>query len=253
MTLTPWILAAALSAPGAPSTPTSEPSDDTGYTYAPTRDVVPVLEDHEHEDREGTTFALRAGTASATGRVDLRCSGPGCSGESFGYAQEPSLFFSVDLLWGIGKSFRLGVSSGVMPSTALHGETGGDDIDTGALLSAGLPAEVVLDLSASTSLTFRAQADLLILSGGDYADMANQLGQACEQSDSTCHVNAAPFFGWAAGGGAGFRWSMNRVALRADVMLQAYRVDLVEFSFDDLSGQLDLSGTRGTFLLGVEL
>jgi len=253
MTLTPWILAAALSAPVTPSTPTSEPGDDSGYTYAPTRDVVPVLEDQEAEDREGTALVLRAGTTSATGRVDFQCTGPGCNGESLGYAQDPSLFFAVDLLWGLGKNVRLGLSAGVTPSTTLHGDTGEEDIDAGALWSAGLPAEVVFDLGSSTSLTLRAQADFLILSGGDFADLADQLGQACERSDSTCQVNAAPFFGWAAGGGAGFRWNVKRVAFRADVMLQAYRVDLIELSFDDLSGQMELSGTRGTFLLGVEL
>jgi hypothetical protein len=180
--------------------------------------------------------------------------------DSFDYDEESTIVLGADLLGHVTPWLRLGGGLLYSPSTSIDVEGFSENLDMGTDLSLLLVVEGLLDVGPKTAIALRGQGGLFMLfPDDDLDDIIASLEADCETvqgAGGSCDVKDGPFVGWTAGAGAGVIHDLDRVALRADFILQLIGVSTTgqeaSFAGDDIETTVSLGGTRFILAGGLE-
>jgi len=217
---------------------------------------------------------LRVGfIVAGAGQIREECEGDLCASSGaatteYADASGPALF-GGDLMFHIGPDFRLGPGALFLPKTSWDIDGASTDFEAGSELAVLLVGEGVFDLSNKVSLSVRGfiGADLLF-PGGDLKsslkDRSIGTGSGALQCadfnrvrGASCSRGKQPFVGPTYGGGVGLLIPTGSVALRVELMFQAYDVQysVFDLSIDGAgegSFQGTIAGTRSLLAGGME-
>jgi len=202
--------------------------------------------------RAGVVGVLRAGTFTGSGTTTVDCEGSDCALESVkvDHDEVSTPMLAGDVLFNLAGVARVGGGVGIVPFLKLKDVDGESEL--GTLVSVGVPAELVLDLTPKLAFTLRVQLDALILFPGDDLNRAKQ--QIADACGARCNVDGGPYLGVSGGVGPGLVLDMGSVGLRFDLMVQAYSVKTLHTEFETVDAKTDLtfSGVKTVAMAGVE-
>lgn len=209
--------------------------------------------------REGFVGIARAGfVLGGGGEAETECDGD-CTGFLSGdedYDDESGFVLGMDFMGHLNHNLRLGGGFMFFPSSELDFDDGGD-YEVGSDLAAQFVIEGVFDVSPVVALAVRGQIGAMFLfPDDDLEDDVDAAETACEALPGSCDVDDGPYVGFTFGGGGGAIFDVGAVALRADLILQWYTINVgtVEYDGPATSAEVytNVSGTRVIFAGGIE-
>jgi hypothetical protein len=209
--------------------------------------------------REGFVGVGRAGfVLGGGGEAETECDGD-CGTIAAGdddFDDESGFMLGMDFMGHLNQNLRLGGGFMFFPSNEVDFDDGGD-YESGSDLSALFIVEGVFDVSPVVALAARGQIGAIFLfPGEDLEDDIDDFDTFCNNSALECDVNEGPYVGFTLGGGGAAIFDVGAVALRLDLMLQWYTINIAQTEVDapGVSAELhrNITGTRFILAGGVE-
>jgi hypothetical protein len=217
-------------------------------------------------ERSGFVGLARIGfVLTGGGEGEQECDGPDAICAAVGedrqdYDDESGLVLGADFMGYLTPNLRLGAGLLYVVDSSIQIDGSDQELDLGSDLSLQIVVEGLLDVGPQTALALRGQGGMLLLfPDDDLEDIISLLEQDCETvqgAGGSCDVKDGPFVGWTVGAGFGVVHDIDRVALRADLMLQFYGLSTTgqeaNFAGDDIETTIGFSGHRVLVAGGLE-
>ncbi len=191
-----------------------------------------------------------------SGSGTLECEGDGCvSNRGRDYDHKSAFGLGADLLFRTGSVIRLGPGLAYTAEYDVEFDGASTDYTVGGDFTLSFVLEAAVPVSPTVWLVPRGQIGLLLLfPGGDLRDELDELKTQCNAAElSGCDSLDGARPGAQGGLGFGVMFAVGPdVRLRVDTMYQFYSVNLytVEGSYGDAA--VNLNGSRGFLMAGVE-
>jgi len=194
---------------------------------------------------------------SVFGSGKLECEGDGCVPGVFDndYDHKTDFGIGIDVLFKVGSTIRLGPGIAYLPEYDVKFDGASRDDSTGSDLDLSFVMDFVIPTSPKMWIVPRGQLGAkALMPSGDLKDALDQLKDNCKANGlSGCDSLEGARPGVQIGLGVGMMFAVSpSVRLRADLMVQYYRINLFTIEGGGNKAEVNLTGNRGFLMAGAE-